>query len=83
MNLETKLIEILYFTDDFCKEFYINNDESQGEARRFMIKDKRKKINGESIFLLGSKGKWKPKQLEFPISIMSDPKGKYPYGFIT
>lgn len=48
-----------------------------------MIKDKRKKINGESIFLLGSKGKWKPKQLEFPISIMSDPKGKYPDGFIT
>ena len=39
--------------------------------------------NGVSIFLLGSKGIWKPKQLKYPISIMSDPDGPYTDGFIT
>jgi len=39
--------------------------------------------NEVSIFLLGSKGIWKPKQLKYPISIMSDPDGPYTDGFIT
>lgn len=39
--------------------------------------------NGESIFLLGSKGIWKPKQMKLPISIMSDPRGKYTDSFIS
>ncbi|MBN2347815.1 MAG: HNH endonuclease [Bacteroidales bacterium] len=37
----------------------------------------------ERIFLQGSKGIWKPKQLQFPISIASDPEGKYSDGFIS
>ena len=38
---------------------------------------------GERIFLQGSKGIWKPNQLKFPISIASDPEGKYSDSFIT
>jgi putative restriction endonuclease len=38
---------------------------------------------GERVFLQGSKGIWKPKQFQFPISIASDPEGKYPDGFIS
>lgn len=38
---------------------------------------------GQQIFIQGSKGIWKPKQLQFPISIASDPQGKYSDGFIN
>lgn len=41
------------------------------------------KYKGEQIFLSGSKGIWKPKQLKYPISISSDPNGIYDDGFIT
>lgn len=38
---------------------------------------------GKNIFIQGSKGIWKPKQLQYPISIASDPQGKYSDGFIN
>ena len=38
---------------------------------------------GQQIFIQGSKGIWKPNQLQYPISIASDPDGKYPDGFIN
>jgi len=38
---------------------------------------------GEHIFIQGSKGIWKPNQLRFPISIASDPQGRYSDGFIS
>ena len=37
----------------------------------------------EQIYIVGRKGIWKPKQLKYPISIMSDPKGIYSDGFIN
>ncbi|HPI31166.1 MAG TPA: HNH endonuclease [Bacteroidales bacterium] len=39
--------------------------------------------HGENITLLGSRGIWKPRQLEYPISIVSDPNGIYDDGFIS
>jgi putative restriction endonuclease len=41
------------------------------------------KYKGELIYLHGNKGIWKPKQLNHPISISSDPKGKYSDNFIS
>ncbi len=38
---------------------------------------------GERVFLSGSKGIWKPKQLNYPISITSDPNGIYDDDFIS
>ena len=35
------------------------------------------------IFIQGSKGIWKPSQLQFPISIASDPQGRYSDEFIS
>lgn len=38
---------------------------------------------GNRIFIQGSKGIWKPNQLQLPISIASDPQGRYSDGFIS
>lgn len=38
---------------------------------------------GEVVHLAGSKGIWKPKQLQYPISIASDPNSIYDDGFIS
>lgn len=38
---------------------------------------------GNRIFIQGSKGIWKPNQLKFPLSIASDPEGRYSDGFIS
>ena len=40
-------------------------------------------FEGNRIFIQGSKGIWKPSQLQFPISIASDPEGKYSDSFIN
>lgn len=40
-------------------------------------------FRGEPVFLVGSKGIWKPKQLKYPITITSDPNGIYDDGFIS
>lgn len=39
--------------------------------------------NNEPIYIQGTKGIWKPKQLKYPISISLDPEGKYDDGFIN
>lgn len=41
------------------------------------------KYKDESIYLHGNKGIWKPKQLNYPVSISSDPQGKYSDNFIS
>ena len=38
---------------------------------------------GERIYIQGSKGIWKPNQLQVPLSIASDPQGRYSDGFIS
>ncbi|HBS87433.1 MAG: hypothetical protein A2W91_00795 [Bacteroidetes bacterium GWF2_38_335] len=54
-----------------------------GNVLHFNVLNSGFKINGEIIHLLGSKGIWKPKQLDYPISVVSDPNGIYDDGFIT